>query len=151
MMSSIMLRGESFFWFESGAVEDVLIRNNHFTQCAYGGAEHAVLYISPRLGVDFDQNATYDQNIRFENNLIETFDNCIVWADRVDDLTIKGNTIKQTYEVKPQYPNAPMIDIVNSCNVLITKNVYQGAKKEFVKVDASSKSTLKIVDNKGFR
>lgn len=150
MMSSIMFRGESFFWFESGAVEDVLIRNNHFTQCAFGGTEHAVLNISPRLGSHFDQNATYDRNIRFEDNTIETYDNRIVWADRVDGLEVKGNTIKQTYEVKPQFPNAPMIDIVNSRNVVITKNVYEGDKKEFVKTDESSKPTVKVYKNKGF-
>ena len=30
MMSAILLRGETRFWFESGAVEDVLIQNNIF-------------------------------------------------------------------------------------------------------------------------
>lgn len=150
MMSSIMFRGESFYWFESGAVEDVLIRNNHFTQCAYGGAEHAVLNISPRLGADFNQTDTYDRNIRFEDNTIETYDNRIIWADRVDGLVVKGNTIKQTYEVKPQFPNAPMIDIVNSRNVLIKKNVYEGDKKEFIKTDESSKPTVRVYKNKGF-
>lgn len=150
MMSSIMFRGESFYWFESGAVEDVLIRNNHFTQCAYGGAEHAVLNISPRLGADFNQTDTYDRNIRFEDNTIETYDNRIIWADRVDGLVVKGNTIKQTYEVKPQFPNAPMIDIVNSRNILIKKNVYEGDKKEFIKTDESSKPTVRVYKNKGF-
>ena len=150
MMSSIMFRGESYFWFESGAVQNVLIRNNQFTQCAYGGSEHAVLNISPRLGESFDQNATYDRNIRFVNNLIETYDNRIVWADRVKGLVVKGNTIKQTYEVKPQFPTAAMFDIVNSSNVVITNNVYEGDKKEFVKSDEASKPSLKVEKNKGF-
>ena len=33
-MSSIFFRGEMFHWYESGAVEDVLIRNNRFDYCA---------------------------------------------------------------------------------------------------------------------
>lgn len=150
MMSSIMFRGESFFWFESGAVEDVLIRNNKFTQCAFGGSEHAVLNISPRLGKSFNQTQTFDRNIRFENNVIETYDNRIVWADRVNGLKITGNTIKQTYEVKPQYPNAAMIDIVNSKNVVITDNSYIGSPKDFIKTDTVTNSTLKVKNNNGF-
>lgn len=84
MMSSILFRGESYYWFESGAVKDVLIRNNEFKYCAYSGSEHAVMYVTPRLGKNFDSNIIYDRNIRFENNKIETFDNRIVIADRVD-------------------------------------------------------------------
>ena len=76
MMSSILFRGETFFWFESGSVEDVLIQNNTFDYFAYAGKEHAALYITPRLGKTFNQAQSYDRNIRFENNIIKTFTCC---------------------------------------------------------------------------
>jgi hypothetical protein len=151
MMSSIMLRGETYYWFESGNVEEVIIRNNRFVHCAYGGSEHAVLKVSPRLGKTFDQTATYDRNILFENNTIETFDNRIIWADRLDGLIVRGNTIKETATEKKQYPNAYMFDLENCKNIEITKNKYVGSCKNIIKADDVSKKTLKVKRNKGFK
>lgn len=151
MMSSIMLRGETFFWFESGNVEDVLIRNNRFVHCAYGGAEHAILKVSPRLGRTFDQAGLYDRNIVFENNSIETFDNRIIWADRLDGLIVRGNSIKQTFTEKQQYPEAYMFDLVNCKNVEIYKNSYQGNCEKILRADEVSKKTLTFKKNKGFK
>ena len=151
MMSSIMLRGETFFWYESGNVEDVLIRNNRFIHCAYGGAEHAILKVSPRLGKTFDSTMLYDRNIVFENNTIETFDNRIIWADRVDGLIVRNNTIKQTFTEKQQYPNAFMFDLINCNNVEITDNTYEGNCENVLKADAISEKTLTFNSNKGFK
>ena len=151
MMSSIMLRGETYFWYESGNVEDVVIRNNRFIHCAYGGSEHAVLKVSPRLAKTFDKTITYDRNIQFINNTIETFDNRIVWADRVDGLIIKGNTIKQTTTEKPQFPDAHMFDLINCKDVEISNNSYDGNCDKSLKADKASKSTLEVKNNKGFK
>lgn len=150
MMSSVMLRGETFYWYESGNVEEVIIRNNRFNHCAYGGApEHAILKVSPRLGKQFDTTFTYDRNIVFENNTIETFGNRIIWADRVDGLIIRNNTIKQTTKEKPQFPDAYMFDLINCANVEITKNSYNGTMTNFVKADEHTQKTLKFKKNKG--
>ncbi|WP_117883671.1 alpha-1,3-galactosidase-related protein [Aureibaculum luteum] len=151
MMSSIMLRGETFYWYESGNVEDVVIRNNRFVHCAYGGAEHAILKVSPRLGKTFDDSMLYDRNILFENNTIETFDNRIIWADRVDGLIIKNNTIKQTTTEQPQYPDAFMFDLINCNNIEITNNIYEGDCKNVLKADDVSKKTLVFKKNKGLK
>jgi len=151
MMSSIMLRGETFFWYESGNVEDVLIRNNRFVHCAYGGAEHAILKVSPRLGKTFDDTMLYDRNIVFENNTIETFDNRIIWADRVDGLIVRNNTIKQTFTEKRQYPNAFMFDLINCNNVEITNNTYEGNCENVLKADKVSEKTLIFKNNKGLK
>jgi hypothetical protein len=151
MMSSIMLRGETFFWYESGNVEDVLIRNNRFVHCAYGGAEHAILKVSPRLGKTFDETMLYDRNIVFENNTIETFDNRIIWADRVDGLIVRNNTIKQTFTEKQQYPDAYMFDLVNCNNIEITNNSYEGNCEYVLKTDKVSEKTLTFENNRGLK
>ncbi len=150
MMSSIFFRGETYFWFESGAVEDVLIRNNNFEYCAYSGMEHAVLNITPRLGKSFDQTELYDRNIRFENNTIATFDNRIVWADRVDGLIISGNTIMQTKTAPALYPDAPQFDFKNCKNIEVLKNTFKGTTTKVLNADPSSGENLKIKGNKGF-
>lgn len=151
MMSSIMLRGETFYWYESGNVEDVVIRNNRFIHCAYGGAEHAVLKVSPRLGKTFDDTIVYDRNIVFENNTIETFDNRIIWADRVDGLIVRNNTIKQTFTEKQQYPEAYMFDLINCNNVEISNNTYEGTVTNNVKADEKSSENIIVKGNKGFK
>ena len=150
MMSSIFFRGESFFWFESGKVEDVLIRNNRFNYCAYSASEHAVLYITPRLGEAFDQNELYDRNIRFEDNTVETFGNRIVWADRVDGLIIKGNIIKQTKDAAPLNPDAPLFDFKNCRSVQLVNNTYTGDCAKPVEADAPTRKTWTIEGNTGF-
>jgi hypothetical protein len=150
MMSSIFLRGESFFWYESGAVNDVLIRNNTFDYCAYSGAEHAVLNITPRLGKSFNQTTLFDRNIRFENNTITTFDNRIVMADRVDGLIIKNNNITKTTQAPSLYPKAPLFDFKNCNNILLEENNYNGDYETAVKSDEASRKTLTTQKNKGF-
>ncbi|MGA9637409.1 alpha-1,3-galactosidase-related protein, partial [Flavobacterium sp.] len=150
MMSAIQLRGDNYYWFESGAVNDVVIRNNKFVHVAYSGAESAVLFVTPRLGKTFDETAIFDRNIRFENNTIETFGNRIIWADRVEGLTISGNTITKTKESPELYPDAPLFDLINCQNVEISKNNYTGNAKKIIEADAKSKATLKVKGNKGF-
>ncbi|MGA9638622.1 alpha-1,3-galactosidase-related protein, partial [Flavobacterium sp.] len=149
-MSSIGFKGETLNWFESGAVEDVIIRKNHFVDCAHGGAEHSVLWIAPTLGKSFNQTEIYDRNILFEDNLIDTFDNRIVWAERVDGLTIKNNTIKQTTILKQLYPKAYLFDLENCKNVSIIGNKYEGTATKFIKTDKASEPTLVIKNNNGF-
>ncbi|TXF87965.1 right-handed parallel beta-helix repeat-containing protein [Neolewinella aurantiaca] len=151
MMSAILFRGETYYWFESGGVEDVTIRNNRFDHCAYSGSEHAVLYITPRLGKGFDPTAPYDRNIRFEDNVITTFDNRIVWADRVDGLSISGNKITKTKAAAQLYPDAPLFELMNCRNVSIENNRYNGDYKYALEADERSRQTLNIGRNKGIK
>jgi hypothetical protein len=150
MMSSVFFRGETHYWFESGNVEDVLIRNNRFNYCAYSGSEHAVLNITPRLGSSFDKRIRFDRNIRFEDNVINTFDNRIVWADRVDGLTIKGNKITKTGGQPQLYPDAPLFELTNCLNVTISNNTYEGKHKESIVADKASRENMVVRKNKGF-
>lgn len=150
-MASIGLRGETIKWFESGAVEDVIIRNNRFIDCAHGGEDHAVLWVSPNLNKSFDQNEIYDRNILFENNTIETFNNRIIWADRLDGLIFKENTIIQTNTGETLYPNAPLFEFKNCKNLEIRNNTYKGDVTKHIKADKVSKKSLKLIKNKGIK
>jgi len=149
-MSAVFFRGETYYWFESGNVENVTIRNNRFRDCASSGMEHAVLLVTPRLGKTFDDTILYDRNIVFENNLIETFDNRIVWADQVDRLIFRNNTIKQTKSFETQWTDAHLFDFRHCRNVEISGNTYEGGHRKFVLADEATKETLKVENNKGF-
>ena len=145
MMSAILLRGETYFWFESGAVEDVLIQNNIFENCADCGTKHSVLYITPRLGKQFDQTQTYDRNIRFINNTIKSSNPRVIWADRVDELLVKGNRIIRNTEKEAIFPHDPVYELINCRNVQIENNQYTGKEPfSLLEADAVSRKTLKI-------
>lgn len=151
MMSAIFFRGESKFWYESGNVEHVLIRNNRFDYCAYGGMEHAVLRVTPRLGDHFDTTLAYDRNIRFEDNIVRTFGNRIVWVDRVDGLHILNNTIIQTTDAPIIHHSSPMIELTFCHDVRIEGNSYEGTNNRSIVTDAVSAETLTYKNNKGFQ
>jgi hypothetical protein len=151
MMSAVFFRGELFNWYESGNVEDVLIRNNRFRDCVTGAmAPHAVLCVTPRWNEEFDPTVLYDRNIRFEDNLIETFDNRIVWADRVDGLVFKGNTIKQTDTFAPLQPDAHLFDLTNCRKVELIDNTYIGNHTKIILADEATKTTMTLQGNQGF-
>lgn len=90
------------------------------------------------------------KDIRFENNTIETFDSRIVWADRVDGLTVAGNRIKQTQDAPPLYPKAPQFEFTNCREVRLLDNTYEGAAPKPVVADAATRTTLRVEGNKGF-
>ena len=147
MMSSILLRGESFYWFESGAVTDVLIRNNHFSHSASCAAPHAILYVTPRLGKEYDAHAIYDRNIRFVDNVIENYQPRIIWAYNVDGLTVKGNKITQTHESESSQGDAPLFELHDCAHVRIEHNTYLGSHTEIIESDATTKKTLLFKNN----
>lgn len=149
MMSAIQIRGESVFWFESGGVNDVVIRNNKFTNCVTCQVPHALLYISPRLGAQFDQTMVYNRNIQFVSNEIDGFSPRIIWAERVENLRIKHNSIHFNTQHFPVYPDTPIFDISLCKNVCIEQNKFSGKlPSNVLKVDKVSDKTLVIKHNK---
>ncbi|MDX9749071.1 MAG: right-handed parallel beta-helix repeat-containing protein [Paludibacter sp.] len=122
MMASILIRGEAMQWYESGAVDNVMIENNHFENCTLGGGSQSILFISPRLNSRFDPTILFDKNIVFRNNTINTFHYNIVDADRVENLTITGNTILLNKNYPP-FNNKKQAFVTKKCqNVVIKEN-----------------------------
>jgi polygalacturonase len=101
------------------------------------------MYITPRLGENFNQDELYDQNIRFENNTINSFGHRIIWADRVDGLEIRNNIIKKNINKPILHPNRPLFEFVNSRNVVLKNNQYVGDHQQVIKADKKSEATLK--------
>ena len=145
MMSAIQLRGDTYFWYESGAVEDVLIQNNKFTDCGNSGVQNAILYVTPRLSKDFDSSVCFDKNIRFINNEITGSNSRVIWADRVNGLTVKGNKVIFNENAANLYPNNPVYELINCKNATIEKNTLSGKKpNNIMKADESSSKSLKF-------
>ncbi|NDP22220.1 MAG: right-handed parallel beta-helix repeat-containing protein [Paludibacter sp.] len=151
MMASILIRAEASLWYESGAVENVLIRNNKFENCVLGGSKQAVLLISPKLNNKFDNSILVDKNIVFENNTINTFNPLIVDAMRVNNLTIRNNEIIQNSDFLPFNSGAALLNIENCKMVLLDGNKYIGNNDRLLKIDLLSKPTSVINGENGFK
>ncbi|MFI3280909.1 MAG: right-handed parallel beta-helix repeat-containing protein [Rikenellaceae bacterium] len=150
MMSGVLLRGETFFWYESGAVEDLLIRGNTFYNAADCGTKHAALYITPRLGEAFDSTVGYDRNIRFVDNKIVGSNPRVVIADRAVDLLIEGNSIEINDNYTAPFSNSELYELTNCQGVKICNNHYAGEPlngSNEIKADKKSLETLTYRDN----
>ena len=147
MMACILISGDMNYWFESGLVTDVTIKNNYFLNSCTSGQDQSVILIAPKF-LDLQKlSKTYHRNITIENNTIETFDNSIVDALSVADLTIKGNKIIQTNIFPSHYPNRPFFEIKKCKNVIIENNDYKGNAVATIKSDESSNTVVKVMNN----
>lgn len=101
--SAILIAGDANQWYESGAVKDVLIRNNEFRYpcmtSLYQFCE-AIISILPEIP-QADPQYPFHRNIRIENNTFHPFDYPILYAKSVDGLKFTGNRIIRSHELKP--------------------------------------------------
>lgn len=127
MMAGVRICGDANYWFESGPVEEVVIRGNTFEDLAIGGHNpQAILQIDPIIGKKYRNNGYFHRNIVFEDNVIKAFDPLIVYALSVDGLIIRNNTIIKTNTYNEIFSDLSQIDIQNSKSVIIENNVYNG-------------------------
>lgn len=108
-------------WYESGAVNDVLIENNSFIECAFnGGPAGAVIALNPSNRI-VDANRPVHRNVRIIGNRFRTFGNPLLFAKSTQGLTFRNNTVTYSPEVK----NQPKLFLLNGCkDVCIEKNQF---------------------------
>jgi parallel beta-helix repeat protein len=137
-MAGILISGDLGLWNESGPSDSLIIENNTFENCAYGGNRgQSIVTIAPEYGEKANINETYSRNIIIQNNQIKTFDSPILLATSVDGIIFEGNTIVQTDTYKPLFPNNPNLEIINCRRVVIGNNSYKSlsGKKGIVSLD----------------
>jgi len=150
MMAAIRISGDMNFWFESGPVEDVTIRNNTFVDLCSGGKGNVVLMLDPVIKDISKVIGYYHKNITIENNMIKTFDKGIVYAKSIENLVFKNNIIEQTNTFLPLNPEKPTIEIIGCKNVNISGNTYNGKADANIVVDDFSEEVV-LGGNKGMR
>lgn len=100
--SAILIAGDANYWYESGAVKDITIRNNEFRYpCNSSSYQfcNAIISIFPEIP-QADSLLPYHKNIRIENNTFNPSDYPIIYANSVDGLIFKNNTITRSYGYK---------------------------------------------------
>jgi hypothetical protein len=105
--SAILIAGDANYWFESGAVTDVTIRNNEFRfPCNSSSYQfcNAIISIYPEIP-EADSLLPYHKNITIEENTFNPSDYPVIYAKSVDGLVFRNNTITRSYEYQPWHPS----------------------------------------------
>jgi len=122
--SAILIAGDANYWYESGAVKDVTIRNNEFRYpCNSSPYQfcNAIISIYPEVP-NLDSKYPFHQNIRIVNNTFNPFDVPILYAKSVQNLVFSKNTIIRSYKDKP-WRRPPYTFYLDACkNVTISDN-----------------------------
>ena len=89
---AIRVSGDSMNWYETGGCRNLAIRGNRFENCrtAYGAG---VIAIDPEIADVARQRERYHRGIVIEDNVFETHDVPLVWANSVKGLVWRRNRI----------------------------------------------------------
>lgn len=148
-MQGILIEGDNNHWYESGAVQDVTIRNNEFINPGVLKDARYPLNASPLLtGSQHTGEGCYHRNIRFENNKIKSFNGLMVKACSVQGLIISGNTIELSKDY-PRTEEGPAIALEYCDDVVIKDNTSIGFKALSIE-SSNDVQQIQFENNEGF-
>ncbi|MDQ2764555.1 MAG: right-handed parallel beta-helix repeat-containing protein [Pseudomonadota bacterium] len=120
--AAILVAGDANYWFESGPVRDVTIRNNHFDNCNYGVWGRACIDICPEIAPEHRHGTVYHRNIRVENNMFDIFDPRLLAAQCVAGLTFAGNTLRPSTAYPAPDAGGEAFAVTDCADVVIQPN-----------------------------
>jgi hypothetical protein len=126
--SAILIAGDANGWYESGAVKDVLIENNEFTDFCLANLYQfceGIISIFPEIPKLRAGNYCH-RNIRIVNNKFHPFDYPILYAKSTENLQFIGNSIERSHRFQPYHSNKSMIRAIACSNLLIKDNTFRG-------------------------
>lgn len=145
MMNSLLLGGETVYWFESGAAQDVLIRNNRFIDCAYCNPQNAILFSKPKLGEGYDQHEIFTRNICFIGNTVIGPNPCLVNLTRSGHVVIRNNHLIVRPSAAVDFSSSHVIRLQDCEKVLIRGNEVEGwPDARFLSADENTAKDLKF-------
>jgi polygalacturonase len=157
-MYAIQIAADANSWYESGAVQDVIIRNNIFEACGYnlyGENNNYAIAVVPENHKQV-KNHWVHRNLHIHDNVFKVFsNNPIIKARSVDNLDFENNTIenipllpllKERGENKEN--NASFL-FDNCTRIRIRNNTYRlSGKNADIKCVNMRKSDIKNSDSK---
>jgi len=126
--SAILIAGDANFWYESGAVKNVIIRGNKFrSPCLTSMYQfcEAVISICPEIP-NPTVKALYHSNISITGNEFHLFDYPVLYAFSVDGITFSGNRLVRSFDFQPFHPRKDGLTFRYCKNVIVKDNMNQG-------------------------
>lgn len=110
--AAVLIEGDANYWFESGPVSDVTIRNSSFANCNFGPWGTAAIQVSPGIESPSSHSERYHRNIRVENNHFEAFFPTLLDVKSVEGLRFKGNTFAPSASYPARHAGGEKFNIV---------------------------------------
>ncbi|MDR6549110.1 hypothetical protein [Paenibacillus qinlingensis] len=122
--AAIKISGDANYWFESGAVQDITIRNNVFQDCNTCFPEwgSAAIDIDPEIQKPDSQGDCYHANIIIENNTFIAFHPYLVKGQSVNGVFVRNNVVKRS----ERYPSPKQMTfevILKNCKNVIVDHI----------------------------
>jgi hypothetical protein len=126
--SAILIAGDANQWFESGAVKDVVIRKNNFTDACltsmYQFCE-GIISVDPEIP-KLDNKTPFHRNITITENRFHPYDYPVLYAKSVDGINFSNNTITRSKRFTPFHPRKFMFTFLACKNVVVHNNKLEG-------------------------
>jgi hypothetical protein len=127
--SAILICGDANYWYESGAVTDVLIQNNTFTDLcntnSYQFCE-GIISVYPEIPEMNAKSGQFHRNISITGNTFHPFDYPVLYAKSVDGITFNNNKLIKSNRFEP-YHNRKYTFTFEGCkNIGIENNIFEG-------------------------
>lgn len=98
--SAILFDPNGSYWFESGGVQDVTIRNNNFDSCKYANWGSAVISCVPRKAVE--EGKYFNREIKVIDNKFHMTMGYTVQFDNIQHAIFKNNTVTAAEGIEPK-------------------------------------------------
>ncbi|MDR1436505.1 MAG: right-handed parallel beta-helix repeat-containing protein [Candidatus Symbiothrix sp.] len=159
-MYAIQIAADANSWYESGAVREVVIRNNIFEGCGYnlyGENNHYAIAVVPENHKEV-KNHWVHRNLHIDHNVFKGYGNSpVIRAKSVDSLVFENNTIENIplipllKEQGEKGENQAAFLFDNCTHVRIHDNTYKFPDKSIgIKCTNMRKADIKNTDNKLF-
>jgi hypothetical protein len=122
--TAILIAGDANGWYESGAVTDVLIRDNTFTEFCLANLYQfceGIISIYPEIP-KIDPLRPFHKNIRIEDNHFHPFDYPVLYASSTDTISFSRNVIERSTRFEPYHSRKATLSFRACKNVVVEGN-----------------------------
>lgn len=145
---ALQFAGDARFWYESGPVRNVVIRNNRFKNLGVAVGGGPLMVFVPRVQYEAEPTHYYHQNIVFENNDCEVFGQNLASLFSVENLVFRGNTVTLSDDYPLSEKDAASFTMRYCKNIRIENNDFRLMNPATVNTGKFC-SDIHIADNKG--
>ena len=125
--SAILIAGDANNWFESGAVTDVLIKNNVFTELCNSSSYQfceGIISVYPEIPVLDEKTPPFHKNIRIENNEFHPSDFPVLFARSVNGISFTNNKLIKSNRFEPYHHRKFTFTFEGCKNAVVTGNTF---------------------------
>ncbi|MDP4130858.1 MAG: right-handed parallel beta-helix repeat-containing protein [Bacteroidota bacterium] len=121
-MQAILIADDASSWYESGEVENVIIRNNTFQECGYNAVPNNYIIAIMPENHQLIPGYMVHKNILIENNTFRIYDYPLLTARSTGGLIFKNNKVLRSTFMKTQENREAQISLTACSDVKISGN-----------------------------